>query len=164
MNIWPTDLRLTRPAGQIGRMSEMAMAVRGKLRERAAEEIRVLLARRRISAAELARRTGMKQSTMARRMTGETAFDLDDLEAIAAVLGVDVTELLPGPTGGSHRQNWCSVPKTKRSGGTRRPSGDNRPKGRPVAKPTPPASTERISARRPRRLTSVNRPMPAHPA
>jgi transcriptional regulator with XRE-family HTH domain len=80
-------------------MSDMAMAVRGRLRERTAEEIRVLLARRRISAAELARRTGMKQSTLARRMTGETAFDLDDLELIAEVLGVTVFDLLPKPVG-----------------------------------------------------------------
>lgn len=37
----------------------------------------------------------MKQSTLARRMTGEIAFDLDDLEAIANVLGVPVISLLP---------------------------------------------------------------------
>jgi transcriptional regulator with XRE-family HTH domain len=48
-----------------------------------------------MSAAELARRTGIKQSTMARRMTGETAFDLDDLERIAEVLEVEVADLLP---------------------------------------------------------------------
>ncbi len=68
---------------------------RGRLREHVAEEIRVLLARRKMSAAELARRTGMKQSTLARRMTGETAFDMDDLEVIAEVLTVDVQDLLP---------------------------------------------------------------------
>jgi DNA-binding Xre family transcriptional regulator len=60
-----------------------------------AEEIRVLLARKRISAAELARRTGIKQSTMSRRMTGETAFDMDDLELIADALDVEVTDLMP---------------------------------------------------------------------
>lgn len=69
--------------------------VRTRLRELAAEEIRVHLARRRMSASELARRTGMKQSTLARRMTGATAFDLDDLERIADVLGVQVADLLP---------------------------------------------------------------------
>lgn len=67
----------------------------GWLRQRTAEEIRVLLARKRMSAAELARRTGLKQSTLARRMTGEIPFDLDDLEVIAGALEVDVTELLP---------------------------------------------------------------------
>lgn len=70
---------------------------RGRLREHVAEEIRVLLARKRISAAELARRTGIKQSTMSRRMTGETAFDMDDIEAIAAALDVTVQDLMPAP-------------------------------------------------------------------
>ncbi|GGK89547.1 hypothetical protein GCM10012284_24340 [Mangrovihabitans endophyticus] len=71
------------------------MGARGRLREHVAEEIRVLLARKRMSGSELARRTGIKQSTMSRRMTGETAFDMDDLEAIAAVLEVEVADLLP---------------------------------------------------------------------
>lgn len=80
-------------------MSDEQMPPRGRLREHAAEEIRVILARRRMSAAELARRTGIKQSTMSRRMTGETAFDLDDLEAIAEVLGIAVGDLLPQSAG-----------------------------------------------------------------
>ena len=89
--------RLTHPGGRanISLMSDERTPPRGRLREHAAEEIRVILARKRMSAAELARRTGIKQSTMARRMTGETAFDLDDLEVIADVLGVDVADLLP---------------------------------------------------------------------
>lgn len=76
-------------------MSDDMTSGRGRLREFVAEEIRVLLARKRISAAELARRTGLKQSTMSRRMTGETAFDMDDLEVIAKVLEVEVADLLP---------------------------------------------------------------------
>lgn len=52
-----------------------------------------------MSAAELARLTGIKQSTLARRMTGETAFDLDDLELIADALQVDVADLLPRSVG-----------------------------------------------------------------
>lgn len=68
----------------------------GQLRERTAEEIRALLGRRRISGAELARRTGMKQPYLSRRMTGELAFDLDDLEVIARELGVSVLDLLGG--------------------------------------------------------------------
>ncbi|AYF29265.1 hypothetical protein CSH63_17695 [Micromonospora tulbaghiae] len=76
-------------------MSEMATMTQGRLRERAAEEIRVLLARKRMSATELARRAGMKQSTLARRMTGEVAFNLDELELIADALNVPVLSLLP---------------------------------------------------------------------
>lgn len=66
----------------------------GRLRERTAEEIRVILARRKKSAAELARSLSWKQPYLSRRMTGEIAFDLDDLEVIARELGVTVIELL----------------------------------------------------------------------
>lgn len=69
------------------------------MRQRVAEEIRVLLARRRISGSELARRVGVTQSHMSRRLTGETAFDVDDLERIADALGVEVASLLPAPPG-----------------------------------------------------------------
>jgi transcriptional regulator with XRE-family HTH domain len=78
---------------------------RGRLREHVAEEIRVLLARRKMSAAELARRAGLKQSTLARRMTGETAFDMDDLEVIADVLEVAVTDLMPQRVGAAKQIN-----------------------------------------------------------
>ena len=126
---------MTRLAGQNAGMAENEAPPRGRLRERTAEEIRVLLARRRMSAAELARRTGLKQSTMARRMTGETAFDLDDLEVIATALGVKVSDLV-NDGGGSVQ---TTVPKLQvteqRPAGPTRPMAtrprDDRPKGRP---------------------------------
>lgn len=65
------------------------------MRERVAEEVRALLARRKMSASELARRLDVTQRYMSRRLTGETAFDADDLGNIAGVLGVDVTDLFP---------------------------------------------------------------------
>lgn len=67
-----------------------------RLHERATEEIRVLLARRKMSAAELARRAGQKPAALSRRMTGDIAFDLDELQVIARELGVTVVELLGG--------------------------------------------------------------------
>jgi transcriptional regulator with XRE-family HTH domain len=70
------------------------------LRESVAEEIRVLLARRMMSASELGRRVGMTQPYISRRLTGETAFDIDDLAKIADALGVEVAELLPRPNEG----------------------------------------------------------------
>lgn len=112
-------------------MTDTTMAVRGRLRERAAEEIRALLARRRISAAELARRTGLKQSTLARRMTGETAFDLDDLELIASVLGVSVAQLLPTESEGSSGQTPYSDRLTDRPRAGRPPNRRNGPSGGP---------------------------------
>jgi transcriptional regulator with XRE-family HTH domain len=80
-------------------MSDERTPPRGRLREHVAEEIRVLLARKRMSGAELGRRAGIKQSAISRRITGEVAFDMDDLEAIADVLGVDVADLLPRTVG-----------------------------------------------------------------
>lgn len=75
---------------------EKRAAGTNRLHERATEEIRVLLARRKMSAAELARRTGQRPAALSRRMTGEIAFDLDDLEVIARELGVRVIDLLGG--------------------------------------------------------------------
>lgn len=112
---------------------------RRHLREVAAEEIRALLARRRMSHAELARRTGLKRSTISRRMTGETALDLDDLEAIAEVLGVEPVELLglAEKAGGELTGSYVKVPErtpstavTSTNRPTDRPT-DNRPSGGP---------------------------------
>lgn len=142
MNSYSHVLHLTRGAGQIVGMSEMATAVRASLREQAAEEIRVQLARKRISAAELARRTGMKQSTLARRMTGEIAFDLDDLELIANVLGVAVVDLLPRALRATMDRN---SPRPERPIPAPRRPADNRPTGQPsAAGPPGPRRTARV--------------------
>ncbi len=66
------------------------------LRESTSEEIRSLMARRRLTGVTLANRIGRSQSYVSRRLTGDTAFDVDDLERIASVLGVGVRDLLPG--------------------------------------------------------------------
>lgn len=105
----------------------------GRLRARTAEEIRVLLARRRMSAAELARRTGIRQQALSRRMTGETAWDVDDLEVIATALGVTVFDLLGRPSGPEGSQT--TAPKPAPTGRPNpvspgRPT-DNRPPTRP---------------------------------
>jgi len=71
------------------------MSTETSLRERVAEEVRALLGRRKMSASELARQLSLTQKYVSRRLTGETAFDLDDLEKIAAIFGVDVADLLP---------------------------------------------------------------------
>jgi transcriptional regulator with XRE-family HTH domain len=91
-------------------MSDEATPPRGRLREHVAEEIRVLLARRKMSATQLANITGIKQSSLSRRMTGETAFDMDDLELIADALGVAVTDLMPQRAGAAQQLNGRSTP------------------------------------------------------
>lgn len=49
-----------------------------------------MLARRRMSASELARQIEVTQPYISRRLTGEIAFDVDDLAKIADVLGFEV--------------------------------------------------------------------------
>jgi transcriptional regulator with XRE-family HTH domain len=66
-----------------------------RLREYVAEELRVLLARRRMSGVQLAKHIGKSHTYVWRRLNGETAFDLDDLERIGVVLGVEPADLLP---------------------------------------------------------------------
>lgn len=77
--------------------------VQTKLRELVAEEVRALLARRRLNGAKLAESIGRSEMYVSRRLRGETAFDLDDLQRIADVLGVSPTDLLPpaGPKAAS---------------------------------------------------------------
>lgn len=54
-----------------------------------------MMLRKRITGAVLAERIGRSAAYMSRRLTGETALDLDDLFRIADVLGVRVVDLLP---------------------------------------------------------------------
>ena len=70
------------------------------INELVAEEIRVLLARRRMSASDLARQTGMTQRAISRRLTGEKIIDVDDLARIAKAFGVEAADLLPRPSEG----------------------------------------------------------------
>lgn len=152
---------MTRQAGHYVCMSDEQMPPRGRLREYVAEEIRVLLTRKRMSGAELGRRTGIKQSSISRRLTGETAFDMDDLEAIAAVLEVSVADLLPKTVGvgGSLKDGY--VPATRSvdplkarpiSGGPF--SGGRRDSARPV-------SSVPAARRRPQVVSTQRRPKAA---
>jgi transcriptional regulator with XRE-family HTH domain len=71
-------------------------APEGNLRERVAEEIRALMARRRVTQTQLAAHMGVSQSYVSRRLLGQEAFDLDDLDVISAFFGVAVVTLLTG--------------------------------------------------------------------
>lgn len=127
------------------------------LRERTAEEIRALLARRKMSATQLARHMGISQAYIWRRLSGETAFDLDDLEKIAVILDVEVTNLLPVPTPGrllttvgtpSERPNVHSDSSAVRPARSR-PARKRNPIGRPRRDATAPASAVPPTQRRP---------------
>jgi len=60
---------------------------------RLAEEVRVEAARKRLTMASLAQGSDMTYQTLRRRLAGTHPFTVDELERVAAVLGVTVTEL-----------------------------------------------------------------------
>jgi len=67
---------------------------RPRLRESIAAEIRVAMVRRQVTGAALAHALAKSQAYVSRRLSGETAFDTDDLEIIAATLRVKVADLI----------------------------------------------------------------------
>lgn len=70
----------------------------GRLSDRVVEAVRVEMARRRVTQTKLADLTGLTQAYISRRMTGETPFDVDDLDKVAVALGVPVaTFFTPAP-------------------------------------------------------------------
>jgi len=62
-----------------------------------AEEIRALMARRRMSGRQLAGKLGVSPSWVSYRLTGAQPIDVNDLSGIAKALGVGVHDLLPPP-------------------------------------------------------------------
>lgn len=120
---------------------------RERLRHQVAEEIRALLGRRQMSGAKLARAIDQSEMYVSRRLRGETAFDLDDLERIAEVLGVPVASLLPSAFLPNDRSGTSSL----RPASPTRPRVD-RPKSRPAAESTRPTSAGPANRRRPTRI------------
>jgi len=64
--------------------------------ERVAEEVRAVLARKRISGRHAARDLGWKPGYMHRRLSGEAPFDVNDLAALAGLLEVPITVFFSG--------------------------------------------------------------------
>lgn len=81
----------------LGQTNGMTVDVRhtDSLSVKVAEEIRALLARRRVSGRELARRLDVSPNWVSLRITGAQKIDLDDLERIATALEVGVVDLFP---------------------------------------------------------------------
>lgn len=61
-----------------------------------AGEIRAHAARKGFSGRQLAFQLGKSQPWMSRRLTGEVPFDVEELDAVAAILGVAPRDLFPG--------------------------------------------------------------------
>lgn len=96
----PVDLAFTRGAGIFANMTSMRLQVVDvsdeTLSEAVARRLRGLLAEQRITASALAREMGMKQSSISRRLVGDTPLTLDELSQIAEILGITEVELLTG--------------------------------------------------------------------
>lgn len=122
-------------------MSDSGTVSETPTREQVAEEIRALLARRKLSASELARKMGVSQPYLSRRLTGDVAIDVDDLQTIARLLGVGMSDLLPREepgrvvvvSGSSPRQTTVSYPPV-----TVQPRSSGHPK-----RTAPPSSSRR---------------------
>jgi len=106
------------------------------LSDRVAEEIRVLLTRRRMSQRQLALALEVSPAWLNYRLTGVQEIGLNDLARIARVFGVSVASLLP-PDVREEPQTIVGLlrPAEKVSGKTFRPL-DNRPNGRPKTSST----------------------------
>lgn len=63
-------------------------------RDIVAGNVRAAAARLRLRQADLASAIGLSQQAMSRRLSGEVAFDVDELHALATLLKVDVARLL----------------------------------------------------------------------
>lgn len=59
-----------------------------------AANVRAEMARHRVSGRELAQRVGRSQTWLSRRLVGEIAFALDELEAVSIALDVPVARLM----------------------------------------------------------------------
>ncbi len=73
----------------------------------------MLLARRRISAVQLAKLMGVSQPYLSRRLNGAVAFDLQDLEQIAVALDLNVLDLING-AGAGLKKTKASAHQTTR--------------------------------------------------
>lgn len=60
-----------------------------------ASRVRDAMAERGITGVELAKRLGVTQPYMSRRLTGAVEFRASELESVARALGVPLTRLLP---------------------------------------------------------------------
>ena len=68
-------------------------------RDAVAANLRAEKGRQRQTNARLAKKTGLPPKTVARRISGETGIDIEDLALLAKALGKDPADFLPPNTG-----------------------------------------------------------------
>lgn len=89
------------------------------LSELVAEEIRALMARRKVSGRELSAKLGVSPSWISYRLSGKQPIDVNDLLRIANALGAGVHDLLPSPEAAAMAVEPTEPPAKVRAGGPR---------------------------------------------
>lgn len=118
------------------------------LSERVGMEIKVEMVRAGVSGRRLALRLGVSQSWISTRLNGTTPIDLNELERVADVLGIDGAELLRRAAQSTSRTATAHYPEVAiRPTRAHATHPHNRPTG-PTAHTRPP--TVRRTARLPR--------------
>jgi transcriptional regulator with XRE-family HTH domain len=121
------------------------------LTESVAEEIRVALARRRMRQSHLARQLGTSDQWLSIRLRGIQPIDLNDLQRIAAALGVSVVDLIPAGERDAAGEPIDRKVRNLVRLSAAQPSGQRRPiENRPPGRSTNPGKS--ASPRRPVRM------------
>jgi len=122
-----------------------------------------------MSGVQLAKQIGKSQPYFSRRLNGAVAFDLDDLEAIAQVLDVDIADLIPKDRGSGRDFDQAPAERLVTIGQALvgRPEGvspvpESRKPPRPIRQPKPghtrPVSAVPARKRRPNPVRPGDRP------
>lgn len=69
------------------------------LQDHISKEIRVLLIRRDMTAENLAEKLGWSPSQLSRKLTGQTEFNVGDLDKVARAFKISLIDLLPADAG-----------------------------------------------------------------
>lgn len=83
------------------------------LQQQVAEEVRVQLARRRMTGRQLAELMSWSPMYVSRRLSGKLPFTVADLEAISRVLKVRVIELMPSSLGDETVPSFIVSPQVR---------------------------------------------------
>lgn len=101
-----------------------------------AEEIRALMARRRMSGRQLAMQLRVSPSWVSYRLTGTQPIDINDLHKIARALDVGIYDLLPPADKASQAAIGQYLARPDRTISTGSRPRDNRPSGHPAMRST----------------------------
>ena len=125
-------------------------ATTANLSELVAEEIRALMGRRRMSQAQLARALKVSPMWINYRLTGTQEIGLNDLQRIAEILDVEVTDLLPQRSG-----RLITTANSPADHGPRTNARSPQPPSRPTLTGQRKRADGRESNRRPGRITPL---------